>query len=257
MDLTALAVNYNTKRPIVKAIENMLAEEFSCEVTSGVQKIRLLDIGCGAGQIAEYILGFSEKSEIIGVDITENMISQCQSIKQKYPERSVFMLADINDEYGRLQSFGLFDYLIFSQSIHFIKAPALDYLVRNCLKENGRVLLLATLPSDLKYIPYCTLSEKVLRYEQKRLLSLAAFRTFFRKRKLKLYLNKRIVLSSKLHDVKKYYLSRPFSALTILTDEEIIRAVDHQIQFLSNTEVLDIFNLMLYRKNSSTRKLLY
>lgn len=75
-----------------------------------LSKMRMLDIGVGAGRTTRYFAPLAK--EYIGVDISKNMIRACRRKFRNYPKKISFEVADARD----LSSFrdNYFDFSLFS-----------------------------------------------------------------------------------------------------------------------------------------------
>ena len=84
--------------------------------TQGILKPKLLDLGCGNGQLGEYFLGSNFECEYTGVDFSSVLLSAAQ---QALPD-SRFIQSDINN----LQEISdEFDVAIYSHVFELLSSP--------------------------------------------------------------------------------------------------------------------------------------
>lgn len=249
VNLSQLAPDYNKKRPLISLVRQELSEIF-LSLFPSTDPYTFLDVGCGAGQISEFVLMCLDKSQVVGVDITDEMLLQCTHLKRIFGNRCNFLKLDINTQISQLQlaSDSTFDCMILSQSLHFISPGSLNVLLENHISKHGCVLIIATLPEDLEEIPYCWISDKVLSIERKRLIDLKAMTNLFSDHNFELIYNKRKVLVQPVEDIRQYFLSRPFSALTILDETELSEGITKIEKRFFETNIIDIFNVIVFRR---------
>lgn len=108
-----------------------LLRELDRELSGPGRAARILDFGCGAGQLA-HLIGRSGRHEVLGLDPTPNMIAEAR--KQTTPGVN-FVVGGIDD----LEDMDLFDGIVSSMVLQFVEAA------RECL----RLLAAALRPGGL------------------------------------------------------------------------------------------------------------
>ncbi|MFR3685295.1 MAG: class I SAM-dependent methyltransferase [Enterococcus sp.] len=108
---------------------------------SGIEAgMRILDVGCGAGEVSflmQEILG--DTSEIVGIDINEELISAAQNIAtERGCQHARFFTMDIADAAREL---GTFDAIIGRRILMYLPDPfqTIKDLI-TCLKPGGRIV---------------------------------------------------------------------------------------------------------------------
>ncbi len=94
---------------------------------------RVLDIGCGPGDI----LKFLPKVDYVGVDVDQKYIA---TAKKDYPEHT-FLCTDVSSI--DLESYGAFDYVIATGVLHHLddeEVLALFQLAKKVLKKTGKLV---------------------------------------------------------------------------------------------------------------------
>jgi ubiquinone/menaquinone biosynthesis C-methylase UbiE len=98
--------------------------------------MRLLDFGCGDGQISEYIAGYTQ-ARVIGVDIADQAIQIAQVRTREKRERMRFICADLETVPGTFPA-NAFDRILAIDSLFFGRNQhALTKLLLDCLAPDG------------------------------------------------------------------------------------------------------------------------
>lgn len=103
-------------------------------VNSGIdqkKKLRILDVATGPGRLAFYLEHYFKKSEIIGMDINDNMLKRARKIAHESKSKVTFMNGDIYNLPFKNGEFDVVTGLRFSMHL-----PRIDKV----LKELSRVL---------------------------------------------------------------------------------------------------------------------
>lgn len=127
-----------------------LLEEHSDDDDSGgeadaVKKIRLLDIGCGSGDVlVDFLLPLIRGSgHIVGADLSPEMVRFGRERYAKYKDTVSFDQLDIaGDVTAFLQSYEPFDHVTSFYCLHWVQNQQLAmHNVAKLLKPNGNCLL--------------------------------------------------------------------------------------------------------------------
>ena len=114
-------------------------EEFHSETADIISKfhpLKLLDLGCGTGLELSFLFDKMPNLEVVGVDISEEMLKQ---LKSKYPDKNIKLINSsyFDIEYGKEE----FDCIMSVMSLHHFdseKKLNLYKKIYNALKKNGR-----------------------------------------------------------------------------------------------------------------------
>jgi tRNA (cmo5U34)-methyltransferase len=109
-------------------------------ITKTNEKIKILDIGCGTGLELKYIFEKAPNAQIIGVDISDELL---ELLLNKYQDMAD-QINVIKDSYLRLE-FGenKFDYIVSVMTIHHLLYDTKKKLYENILKslsDNGKYI---------------------------------------------------------------------------------------------------------------------
>lgn len=110
---------------------NTSLDKFCAEITS--DKASILDVGCGPGNVTQYLIKQRPDFNILGVDIAPNMIS----LAKKNNPSAVFkvmdgtQIFDLNNTYNGVVCAFLFPYLSKEKAIEFIRSAV------KLLKKDG------------------------------------------------------------------------------------------------------------------------
>ncbi|MBL7069735.1 MAG: methyltransferase domain-containing protein [Candidatus Omnitrophica bacterium] len=122
---------------IFRTSHNMLYREIASNNHNG-SKIKILDVGCGTGELAHNLARDFSKAEIYGVDISETMIKK--AIAKKGKDNIKFEAGDVED---LPYKDSLFDIIACSHSFHHYlnKDKAMTEMYR-VLKPDGRLMII-------------------------------------------------------------------------------------------------------------------
>ena len=118
---------YDEKHAFVSKYGNDLIE-----LLQPKQGEKVLDLGCGTGDLANVLHGF--KVDVTGIDYSENMIAQAQA---KYPHIPFYVM-----DATRLTYENEFDAVFSNATLHWIKTPeAVLQGIFQSLKPGGRLVV--------------------------------------------------------------------------------------------------------------------
>lgn len=105
---------------------------------------RILDIGCGPGELTRKIAENLEEGDVTGIDISENMIDLA---RKKSKERDIENVQFKAGDYQEISLEKNYDVCVSSYLFHWMSDPK-DFLiwVQNTLNENGKIGLLVPSP---------------------------------------------------------------------------------------------------------------
>jgi 2-polyprenyl-3-methyl-5-hydroxy-6-metoxy-1,4-benzoquinol methylase len=108
---------YEDERPLVKLLRPGLfrRRQLAADTVGEYEQPRVLDVGCGSGRIAEFVLE-AGASHYVGIDFSEPMIEMARLRLQRYGDRAElriedFLEASLDGEFDVILALGLFDYL--------------------------------------------------------------------------------------------------------------------------------------------------
>jgi SAM-dependent methyltransferase len=124
---------YEDERPLVKLLRPGLfrRRQLAADTVGSYQSPRVLDVGCGSGRIAEFVLE-AGAAAYMGVDFSEPMISLAEQRLARYGDRVELSVADfleapLEGPFDVVLALGLFDYLPnasqFSDKMGALTAP--------------------------------------------------------------------------------------------------------------------------------------
>lgn len=105
--------------------------------------LRVLDLGCGDGMVAELLLQRLPGSSVVGYDSSKPMLEAADARLSRYPGRYQLLSGELEDV-AALGSVGPFDAAIGVQSIHHLDGPGKQALFRQVatlLRPGGFLLL--------------------------------------------------------------------------------------------------------------------
>jgi SAM-dependent methyltransferase len=108
---------YEDERPLVRLLRPGLFRRrtLATETVAAYEAARVLDVGCGSGRIAEFVLQ-AGAGRYLGVDFSEPMIALARSRLARFGERAElvtddFLQTPIEGSFDVVLALGLFDYL--------------------------------------------------------------------------------------------------------------------------------------------------
>ncbi len=108
---------YEDERPLVKLLRPGLLKrrQLAADTVREYGSPRVLDVGCGSGRIAEFVLE-AGAAHYLGIDFSEPMIELARARLERFGERVELILGDfieapIEGEFDVVLAVGLFDYL--------------------------------------------------------------------------------------------------------------------------------------------------
>lgn len=120
--------------PTRKAIAKCILDK--CETQDGV---KILDIGCGTGQLAGELGERGRKYKYLGIDVSKNMISQ--ALKDNY-KNAEFIVCDIEDFDYSNTDVSEFDIIVSSHSLPYFKnKPNILAKINKMLSSRGVFIL--------------------------------------------------------------------------------------------------------------------
>jgi 2-polyprenyl-3-methyl-5-hydroxy-6-metoxy-1,4-benzoquinol methylase len=97
---------------------------------------RILDVGCGTGELTKKLTSFSK--EIIGIDVSENMINEAE--KRNYDEKINY--SKISAEKYLKETEKQFDVIISIAALHHMDEEEILKIMKNKLTKDGKILIL-------------------------------------------------------------------------------------------------------------------
>jgi SAM-dependent methyltransferase len=124
---------YEDERPLVKLLRPGLfrRRQLAADTVASYDSPRVLDVGCGSGRIAEFVLE-AGATRYMGVDFSEPMIDMARQRLDRYGDRVELSVADfleapLEGPFDVVLAVGLFDYLPnaseFSDKMAALTAP--------------------------------------------------------------------------------------------------------------------------------------
>ena len=96
----------------------------------------ILDVGCGTGELTKKLSLFGK--EIIGIDISENMVSEAE--KRNYDEKIRYIKISVEDYLEETDK--RFDIIISIAALHHMNEEKILKMMRDKLTEGGKILIL-------------------------------------------------------------------------------------------------------------------
>ena len=102
-------------------------------------KEKMLDVACGTGVLEKLLLNENPSQEIVGIDLSGNMLDIARRRLASYPTASFYKASvsklSFNDE--------AFDLVVCANSFHYFDSPGLSLLeMRRVLKAEGRLIVM-------------------------------------------------------------------------------------------------------------------
>jgi SAM-dependent methyltransferase len=108
---------YEDERPLVKLLRPGLfrRRQLAVETVRSYDEPRVLDVGCGSGRVAEFVLD-AGASHCVGIDFSEPMIELARRRLARFENRvelrvEDFLTASFDGRFDVILALGLFDYL--------------------------------------------------------------------------------------------------------------------------------------------------
>ena len=108
---------YEDERPLTRLLRPGLfrRRQLAADTVRAYSAPRVLDVGCGSGRIAEFVLE-AGAGHYVGIDFSEPMVDMSRARLERFGERVELMLGDfleaeISGSFDVVLGLGLFDYL--------------------------------------------------------------------------------------------------------------------------------------------------
>jgi 2-polyprenyl-3-methyl-5-hydroxy-6-metoxy-1,4-benzoquinol methylase len=96
----------------------------------------ILDVGCGTGELTKRLIPFSK--EIIGVDVSENMINEAK--KRNYDEKISYIKISVEEYLKETEK--QFDVIISIAALHHMNEEKILETMKNKLTKDGKIIIL-------------------------------------------------------------------------------------------------------------------
>ncbi len=139
-----------------------------CQRLAGIHP-RVLDIGCGPGNIAKQLLNFNTNIKLFGIDAAPNMVA----LARKNVPNAQFAVLDARN---MTSSLGKFEGIVMGFCIPYLSIEDVDTLLFSCneMVENGGVLYLSFVEGEAAQSGYQTGSTGLKTYFHYHSLNLIA-----------------------------------------------------------------------------------
>jgi 2-polyprenyl-3-methyl-5-hydroxy-6-metoxy-1,4-benzoquinol methylase len=97
---------------------------------------RILDVGCGTGELTKKLAGYA--AEIIGIDVSENMINEAE--KRNHDEKIHYIKTSAEDYLRETEK--QFDAIISSAALHHMNEEEILKSMKTRLARDGRIVIL-------------------------------------------------------------------------------------------------------------------
>jgi len=146
--------------------------------------LKILDIGCGTGQLMSHLAKQLSNAKLYGIDLTEAMINNA---KQKLKQYKNVILNQASVE-NIPHKDKLFDYVLTTEAFHHFPEPEKALLeMKRVLKNNGKIILI-----DINFGPGISYLFHKIEPGNKKIYSKKQFRQLFKATGLHLIEQKRI-----------------------------------------------------------------
>ncbi|MBI5393349.1 methyltransferase domain-containing protein [Candidatus Woesearchaeota archaeon] len=146
--------------------------------------LKILDIGCGTGQLLSHLVKELPHAELYGIDLTEAMVSLA---KQKLKQHKNIMVQQTSVEKMPFKD-KLFDYVLTTEAFHHFPEPEKALLeMKRVLKDDGKIILI-----DINFGPGISYIFHKLEPGNKNIYSKKQFQELFKATGLQLIEQKRI-----------------------------------------------------------------
>jgi 2-polyprenyl-3-methyl-5-hydroxy-6-metoxy-1,4-benzoquinol methylase len=102
----------------------------------------ILDVGCGTGELTRKLVSYSK--EIIGIDISENMIHEAK--KRNNDEKITYLKTSVEEYFERTDK--TFDIIISIAALHHMDEEKILQMMKNKLTKSGKILILDLVKSE-------------------------------------------------------------------------------------------------------------
>lgn len=150
--------------PSNKTLKLVLALELR-EITKGQNNLKVLEIGCGEGELTKDVLYYNKNIKLDALDISDEMISVSRNNVKEYSDRINFICEDV---FVFLKKNVKYDVIFTSWTIHnFTKTEQKHILelIFNALNENGVFLIMDKFYPDDKSVQEDLLQNQLQRYK--------------------------------------------------------------------------------------------
>ncbi|MDR0723255.1 MAG: class I SAM-dependent methyltransferase [Treponema sp.] len=102
----------------------------------------ILDVGCGTGELTKKLVSYSK--EIIGIDISENMIHEAK--KRNNDEKITYLKVSVEKYFEEADK--TFDIIISIAALHHMDEEKILQMMKNKLTRNGKIVILDLVKSE-------------------------------------------------------------------------------------------------------------
>jgi 2-polyprenyl-3-methyl-5-hydroxy-6-metoxy-1,4-benzoquinol methylase len=99
-------------------------------------RLRILDVGCGTGELTKKLAAYSE--EIVGIDVSENMIKEAE--KRNSDEKINYIKTSVEEYLGKTEK--QFDVIISIAALHHMNEEKILKTMKERLTKDGKILIL-------------------------------------------------------------------------------------------------------------------
>ena len=146
--------------------------------------LKMLDIGCGTGQLISHLAKQLPNAKLYGIDLTEAMINRAKQKLKQYKNITLQQASVENIPHKDK----LFDYILTTEAFHHFPDPEKALLeMKRVLKDDGKIILI-----DINFGPGISYLFHKIEPGNKKIYSKKQFRQLFKATGLHLIEQKRI-----------------------------------------------------------------
>ncbi|MDR1663561.1 MAG: class I SAM-dependent methyltransferase [Clostridiales bacterium] len=195
----------------------------------------ILDIGCGVGSVTRLIAGFFDKSQIIGVDISREMLNKADNIRMPNLR---YVLADAS---GLPFEKSTVSCAVLINSWHLMRdRTAVVNELRRVLAPNGTVMVVGIERDKLKYEFFHQQLPNFHKKDYQQHDSLDSLISRFNENGFTYTDSKTYAYSTRIGNAEEtlsFLVRKPFFSLRLLTDEEFESDLRHFRRWLAESEI--------------------